>query len=268
MRMFAPKIASIYLTGIVALLAVAEAGAQIPKAFDVVSIKAGRNDERGFHVGPTIGGRYDAANIPVRFLITQAFGVQDYQVIGGPGWLAVQRYDIVAKLSGVDRIGEEQLRPLLQAMLADRFRLKFHSEKREFPGYSLDMGRGALKLTRGTVAETPNLSFSANRGEGTLIATKQPMSALARQLGNVLGRAVADNTGLRGDFDFKLQFTPPETADSPDPSILVSVEQQLGLKFPTVFTAVQEQLGLKLSAVKKTPVEVIVIDSIDKASEN
>ena len=101
-----------------------------------------------------------------------------------------------------------------------------------------------------------------------MIATKQPMSALARKLGDELGRAVTDNTGLKGNFDFKLEFTPPETADSPDPSIVTSAEQQLGLKFPTVFTAVKQQLGLKLIAVKKTPVEVIVIDSVDKASEN
>lgn len=268
MKLFAIQITPFVLAGVVAMAAITRTDAQMARAFDVVSIRVNRNGERGFHVGPAKGGRYEAANVPVGFLIMQAFGVQDYQVIGAPSWTAVQGYDIVAKVDGVDHIGEEQLRTLLQAMLMDRFRLKFHRETRELPGYSLVRGKNAPKLIASSSNETPNMSFSSNRGGSTLIAAKQPISALARQLGNALGRTVADDTGLKGGFDFKLEFTPQETANSSDPRFLAAVEQQLGMKYPTVFAAVEEQLGLRLVAVKKTPVEVIVIDNVDKASEN
>ena len=101
-----------------------------------------------------------------------------------------------------------------------------------------------------------------------MTATRMPMSTLTKQLGESLGRPVADNTGLKGDFDFKLEWTPPETAVTADPSVLTVLREQPGLKFPAIFTAVQEQLGLKLEALKRMPVEFIVIDRMEKASEN
>ena len=200
------------------------------------------------------GGRYNARNVPAKFLVLQRRLLSgDYQLAGAPGWLEHTRYDIVAKVNSPGQISEEQLKPLLQAMLVDRFSLRFHRELREFPGYSLIVGRSGAKFAANTSAQEPGLSISSNRVGAKMTATKMPITALSKQLGDTLGRTVADNTGLKGNFDFKLEWTPPETANATDPSIFTSLQEQLGLKFPDVFTAVREQLGLKLDAVRKTP---------------
>ena len=199
----------------------------------------------------------------------QAFGIRDYQLArrARSGW-TTPGYDIAAKINSPGQIGEEQLRPQLQAMLVERFSLRFHRETREFPGYSLVVGKSGPKFAASTNSQEPRLSISSNRAGAKMTATRMPITALAKQLGDTLGRTVTDNTKLKGDFDFKLEWTPPETANEPDPSVLTSLQEQLGLKFPDVFTAVQEQLGLKLDAVRKTPAEVIVIDRVERASEN
>jgi uncharacterized protein (TIGR03435 family) len=120
---------------------------QSAKAFDVVSIKPDR-DGHGLDAGTQPGGRYTARNVPAGFLVTEAFGVKDYQIVGAPKWLNDERYDIAAKIDSPNQISQEQLKPLLQAMLVDRFRLKFHKEMREFPAYSLVPGNPARADTR------------------------------------------------------------------------------------------------------------------------
>ena len=255
------------LTGMVVVMAAAEAVAQLPKAFDVVSIKPDR-DGKGLDVETPVGGRYNARNVTATFLLTEVFGVRDYQIVGAPSWVSSERYDIAAKIDIPNQIGAEQLKPLLQAMLTDRFRLKFHMETRQSSGYSLLVGKSGPKFLANTSASAPGLSISSNRAGARMTATRMPMSTLTKQLGESLGRPVADNTGLKGDFDFKLEWTPPETAVTADPSVLTVLREQPGLKFPAIFTAVQEQLGLKLEALKRMPVEFIVIDRMEKASEN
>ena len=239
--------------GIHLLVAVPWASAQSPKAFDVISIKPDR-DGHGLDAGAQPGGRYIARNVSAEFLLLEAFGIKEYQIVGRPKWLDAEHYDISAKIESPNQLSREQLRPLLQAMLMDRFSMKFHTEMREFPVYSLVMGKGGPKFEADNIfLFPPSLNISVSNGRGTLTGRRMPMSALADQLGNMAGRTVIDNTGLKGDYDFKLTWAPSE---SPDDS------------FPSLFSAVQDQLGLKLIAVKKANVTVVVIERMDRASAN
>ena len=238
--------------GIAAIVAVSQAVAQSPNAFEVISIKPDK-DGHGLDAGTQPGGRYTARNVPVQFLVTEAFGIKDFQIAGAPKWLNDERYDIVAKAATPNKLSPEQLRPLLQAMLVDRFKLKFHREMKEFPTYSLVVGKNGPKFHQSQGGHAPNLSVSSDKGRASMTGQSMPMSALAQQLAGMVGRSVADNTGLKGDFDFKLAWAP---GDVPSDAL------------PDIFTAVQEQLGLKLDIVKKGAVEVIVIESIEKPSAN
>jgi uncharacterized protein (TIGR03435 family) len=235
-----------------ALIATCSPGAaQTTKGFDVISIKPDK-DGQGLDARRQPGGRYTARNASVRFLLIQAFGVPDSLILGGPNWLDDERYDIVAKADTPGALSPEELRPLLQSMLADRFRLTFHRETREFPAWSLTVGdKGAM--FHPATDSVPNLSVSSGGGRADLTARRMPMSSLAKVLGETIGETVVDDTGLTGIFDFQLAWAPPDTAES---------------QLPDIFAAVREQLGLRLVRVKKSPVEVIVIDRIDKASEN
>jgi uncharacterized protein (TIGR03435 family) len=164
-----------------------------------------------------------------------------------------ERYDIAAKAATPNQLSSEQLRPLLQALLVDRFKLKFHKEMKEFPTYSLVVGKNGAKFHQSAGGHAANLSVSSDNGRASMTGQSMPMSALAQHLAGMVGRTVADNTGLKGDFDFKLAWAPGDAASD---------------ALPDIFTAVQEQLGLKLDVVKKGAVEVIVIDGIEKASGN
>jgi uncharacterized protein (TIGR03435 family) len=237
---------------IAGLLAVVLA-AQSVKSFDIVSIKP-NPDGHGLDAGAQPGGRYTARNVPVMFLLTEAFGVKAYQISGATKGLDEDRYDIVAKANVSYELSNEQLKPLLQAMLVDRFQMKFHTETKEFPVYSLVTGKSGPKFAAdNNILVSKSLNLSSNHGKATMTGRKVSMSDLAKHLGDMAGRTVIDNTGLKGDYDFKLDWSTSDAADD---------------VLPSVFIAVQEQLGLKLVSVKKATVEVIVVESIGKASAN
>ena len=245
------RAARVVVIGIAAIAAVPWAVAQTAKAFDVISIKPDK-DGHGLDAGTQPGGRYTARNVPTQFLVTEAFGVKDFQVVGAPKWLNDERYDIAAKADTPLQLNQDQLRPLLQAMLRDRFRLKFRTEMKEFPAYSLVVGKSGPKFEAdNSILTSTSFSVSSNKGRATMTGHKVSMSAFATHLTDMAGRTVIDNTGLKGDFDVKLDWTPGEAVDD---------------VLPTIFIAVQEQLGLKLNPVKRTPVPVIVIESMEKRS--
>jgi uncharacterized protein (TIGR03435 family) len=239
--------------GIAAIVAVPWAVAQTVKTFDVISIKPDK-DSHGLDAGTQPGGRYTARNVPAQFLVTEAFGVKDFQIVGAPKWLNDERYDIAAKANTPVQLSQDQLRPLLQALLVDRFKLKFHTEMKAFPAYALVVGKNGPKFEAdNSILTSMSFSISSSKGRATVAGRKISMSAFATHLTDMAGRTVIDDTGLKGDFDVKLNWTPSEAADD---------------VLPTIFVAVQEQLGLKLNPVKKAPVQVIVIESIEKPSAN
>jgi uncharacterized protein (TIGR03435 family) len=144
------------------------------------------------------------------------------------------------------------LKLLLQNLLADRFQLRVHWETRTTSVYELVLGKNGPKLKENSGAQEPGINTKKGSGKGRMQGTREPISILASNLGNQLGRIVLDKTGLHGAYDWTLEWGLELTDDSTHPSL---------------FTAVQEQLGLRLKA-GKGPMETLVIDRAKRASEN
>jgi uncharacterized protein (TIGR03435 family) len=252
-------------------VAAARLCAQMPAStdpvFEVASIKPSAPGGRGMSINRSNGGRITTQNVPLRFLITFAYDVRDFQVTGGPGWLNADRWDITAKPDrDVERgfEGQTLVRTMMKALLAERFGLAVHTETKEMPIYALVVAKNGPKLQT-TPEGTKDTGISA--GRGTMKFTKANMGTVAQALSGQLGRVVIDETGLKGDFDFKIEFAPEQNApmkpvDGPEkPEIAPESDR------PSLFTAVQEQLGLRLES-KKGPVQILVIDKAEKATEN
>jgi uncharacterized protein (TIGR03435 family) len=235
------------------------------QAFEVATIKPNSTGDRRIMIRMAPGGRFTATGVTLRQLIAQAYNVRDFQITGGPGWVSGERYDINAKgPEGMpDRVPPEVVRPMLRALIEERFQLKTHQESKEMPVYALVAGKGGPKMTP-AAAESQGPMMRMGRGQ--LSGKKIPMVMLAQQLAMQLGRNVVDKTGLKGDFDFTLEWTPEpgQGPGGPPPGEPLPAADSSG---PTIFTAVQEQLGLKLDS-DKGPVDIIVIDSVAKPSEN
>ncbi len=245
----------------------------MPKAFEVASIKPNAANDNRVMLRMAPGGSFTATGVTLKLLISQAYDMRNHQIIGGPGWMDSDRFDINAKgPEGMpDRVPPEVLRPMLRALVEDRFQLKYHTEERELPVYVLVQGKGGHKMK---VAETPaaggppggNRRVMVNRGE--LHAQSAPIALLVQQLAQQLGRTVIDKTGLTGAFDFDLQWTPDgprEGGGAPPASAdAIAASDSSG---PTIFTALQEKLGLRLES-QKGPVPVLLIDSVSKPTEN
>jgi uncharacterized protein (TIGR03435 family) len=238
---------------ILAVMVAASLCAQTPISFEVASIRPNLNGGADSIRTKDGDGRFTAINQSATMLILNAFDIRRFQLVSGPRWLDSDRFDIVAKTGETAVITQDQIGPLLQTLLVDRFQLKIHREIRNLTGYSLVLGKGGPKLTvNNGIGGTEGLETRRNNGKAVTIATKKPLDEFVKFLGSQLGGVVTDNTGLKGRFDFRMDW-------SYDPDLESSV--------PTIFTAVQEQLGLRLVS-RKGPVEVIVIDSIEKPSAN
>jgi len=236
-------------------------------------------------------GRLTAAGATVKTLICVAYGISDFQVLGGPNWIEEERYDVEATPGAAL---EEQLQKMtsdqstlvkhqmLQTLLADRFKLTLHHDTKELPIYALVVAKGGSKLQEtkpddanpdpANAAAHPSnkgrmrMSFQATAIE--LTATGMAMDGLARQLASQLHSTVQNQTGLKGIYDFTLHFTPEDAGmDASGPgggSANASLSDNFGT---SIFAAVEDQLGLKLES-KKGPVDVVVVDHVDKPSDN
>jgi uncharacterized protein (TIGR03435 family) len=221
--------------------------AQVPTEFEVASVKPqAPGDTRG-SIGPSPGA-FIAYGIPLKVLIEIAYHVKDYQISGGPEWIGTDHYDVSAKAPAGFIPTGQQMQPMLQALLADRFHLKLHRETRELPAFALVVGKGGPKLTASTFADS-RISI----GNGIFTGQKIDMAGLADALAMESDRTIVDRTGLAGQFDVTLKWN-PDAADQ-------------DLSTTSLFTAIQEQLGLRLEATK-APVEILVIESVQKASVN
>jgi uncharacterized protein (TIGR03435 family) len=250
----------------ISILLLASAAAPAQKVFEVASIKPNAENDNRIMIRMQPGGRFTATGVTLKQLMNQAFNVRDSQITNGPGWISSDRYDVNAKAEGAgDRIPPEELRPMLRALLEERFQLKTHKETREMSVYALVVGKSGSKLTPSKAERGPQLRM----GRGQLSGTRAPVALLAFHLAQQLGRTVIDKTGLQGDYDFTLEFTPEPghgggPFGGPTPPDAVPAAGSSG---PTIFTAVQEQLGLRLES-QKGPVEIIVIDHVAKPTEN
>jgi uncharacterized protein (TIGR03435 family) len=241
----------------------------------------GGGDLGNIHIAP---GRFEAHNMTVRKLISIAYKIKIDRLIGGPTWLNSEHYDITATVE--DMTGDNF--PLtLQTLLEDRFKLKLHPDTKETAVYDLTIAKGGSKLQPTPPGSCSPLNLSKTRPaqttgqsvcswretrpglrSGTGISITDPpgvaFQGVAGQLSNILDKPVIDQTGLTGLFDIHLEWAPDDTtlnpADTPGP--IASTETG-----PTIFTAVREQLGLELKPAKG-PVKVLVIDAVDRPSEN
>jgi bla regulator protein BlaR1 len=256
--------------------------------FAVASIKPAAPDSEHFMFGvrPMPGGGINAPNVTLRLLIQVAYGLQDFQVSGGQGWIETARYNIEAKPDSP--MGPNAWKEMLKDLLTDRFQLAFHRETRELPVYALVLAKKDGKLGPGMVESkeggcaardpskplgppTPGqLPFCGNvlGGASQLTGTAATVGDIIPMLSRSLGRKVIDQTGLTGKYDITLKYTPDENqlatmAPPGEPRRPAPVDAP----GPSLFSALQEELGLKL-APQKAPVEVFVIDRAVKPSEN
>ena len=268
-------------------------------AFEVASIKRNTSGTGNMTIQMAPGGRLNFVNVPVRNLIVRAYGVQPFQVIGGPAWLANDRFDVIAKAEG--DATPAQSNAMLRALLADRFKLVVRTETRELPVYHLVKARADGQLgpelkpaavdcgpgARGRGAPPAGGPGGPGRGPvpgpgagaagcqmmmapGRVIVGGQPIATLANALANQVGRPVIDKTGLSGAYDLALSFMPdgggrggPVGAPPPGAPPIPPVDPDA----PSLFTALQEQLGLKLES-ERGPVDVVVIDSVAQPTED
>ena len=232
-----------------------------PRPFDVAAIKPDKTGSNSASMS-TSHGRLTATNVTARTLILRAFQLKDIQISGGPGWIDTDRYDVSARTE--DRsISDDDLWLSLQPLLLERFHLKFRRGIKQGPVLSLvtDKAKAGLVAHRGT--DTPSLKISSSGGKASLVASNISMAKLASSLSGFTGRIVVDNTRLNGGFDFKLEWE----QDRQEESRLTGMEESLGITGPSIYTALPEQLGLKLQHANG-PVENLVVDSIDRPTEN
>jgi uncharacterized protein (TIGR03435 family) len=257
--------------------------AQAPVAFEAASIKPSDPAAQGQGIRLQPGGRFNVLNMPVRALITFAYQLQGYQLVGGPSWLGSDRFDVVAKIDGEVAPPTTPGQPdramlALRTLLADRFKLVGHRETRELDIYALvlvkpgqpgpmlkpaeaDCSPEALAARRGAPQGSLPPLFCGLRleGPGKLALSGMPLSFYATNVSNQVGRFVVDRTGLEGRWDFKLSFAPAPPPGQPGGVTTAAVDPNA----PDLFTALREQLGIKLDATKG-PVDVFVVDNIEK----
>ena len=260
-------------------------------SFDVASIRPSQSTQSS-EIRPTPFGRFTATNATVRSLVLRAYGLVDAQLIGAPAWLNTERYDIEARAAAAPSDGPEALLPMVRTLLAERFKLAAHPDTRELPAYALTFARrdrqlgpqiratqtdctGATTLTADEVRAAVrdgwppcgmsyfvNFTTTGANGNNVKLRVRRSaitMPALATALQPTVDRPVVDQTGLNGRFDVEYSYAPQPSTPG--------VESVFGPDAPALFVALEEQLGLKLES-RRMSVPVLVIDSIDRPSEN
>jgi bla regulator protein blaR1 len=214
--------------------------------------------------------------LPISILITSAYNLpvgSGSRILGGPDWLRqdIDQFEIQAKIEDSEFAAmqkmtlaqqHERVALMEQSLLMDRFRLKVHFETREMPVYALVIAKSGAKLHPARNEESRRISTLGNQqaNEMTAIGVTLEQFVLSPLLtGAAGGRPVVDQTGLKGAYDFTLKWTPDQVS--------ASVGKEVGADAPSFFTAIREQLGLQM-VPSKAPVEVIVIDHIERPSAN
>jgi len=238
------------------LLAIAAAsfGQSARPAFEVASVK--RHEPPVTSVTSKVSGpRATWTAYPMMALLMEAYGMAEYQIIGGPSWLNSDFYDIEAKAAGNDQLTKDQAAQMLRGLLEERFHLTVHRESREMQVYSLVVVKNGPKFRPSGPDAKFGVSFRSRGVAMEMTATKWTMDRLARQLSSDQGYKVTNMTGLGGDYDFTLTYADERHIAAADADA------------PSIFGALQEQLGLKLETQKQA-VETLVIDHADRPSQN
>ncbi len=224
--------------------------ASAPATFEVASIKLNTSGDRSSRTSGR-PGMLVMTNVPLKAIIEQAYQVKDFS-LSGPDWLDTVRFDIEAQLPAQG--SREEMRNMLQALLVDRFKLASHRETKTLSAYALVVVKTGAKLKE--VEPGPG---STTGGRGSVTSTRTSMRQFADWLSTRMDHPVQDQTGLKGAYDIKLEWSPIEENAAANPDAAPPPDNA----GPTIFTALQEQLGLRLQA-EKLPVEILVIDHIER----
>jgi uncharacterized protein (TIGR03435 family) len=239
-------------------------------AFEVASIKPSNPQGSGMEINgfhPYPGGRVVCRGCTLEYLMQIAFDIQPFQILGGPGWMSEERFEMEARppasslsaksnpLSAKSPPNAEQ-RQMLQALLADRFQMRFRREIKEGSVYLLQKGSGPLHLQPAKDQDQSDFSWLGSPNGGMIIGNGMAgqnisMPILASLLSRYLERPVVDRTEIMGFFDFKFNYV----SDDPHPDVVSSI------------LASAHGIGLKLVA-GRGPVETITIEHVEKPSSN
>lgn len=223
--------------------------------FDVASIRENTRPDGVERLRRTPDGGVATEHVRARFLITVAYQLQPFQLIGVPGWANETFYDITAKPASGSATTRTDMNAMLQALLVDRFKLRSHRENRSMDGFALvQVKKGtlgpAIKVSDLDCEKTPALRPCQTFGDAgsTFVISGAPISTLLQRLTAEVNAPVDDETGLMGTYDMNLRWSSELTANS---------------DLPSLFTALQEQLGLRLER-RRITAEVFVVDQFER----
>ncbi len=233
---------------------------QATPSFEVADVKANQSGELRMSVDFAAGAKFTAHNVPMKILIALAYHVRPDAVTEGPGWLASSRYDVVAKASQTS--SPEDLRRMLQGLLAERFKLVVHKDQKVMPAYAMEVGKGGLKVSASgsaPLSEQRCVPGDGAAGQKHVICSHMTMALLADTLQEIAVRdldvPVVNQTGIEGNLDFKLDWVPAVSPTAPP-----SDDPPAG---PTLFEAIEAQVGIRLQRTR-LPLPVIVVDSVER----
>jgi uncharacterized protein (TIGR03435 family) len=271
-----------------------QAGAQAPVRFEAASVKPNTSPAGKVTIQTLPGGRFTAANATLKQLIRSAYQLQDFQISGGPAWIASDRFDIVAKAdtdgSGAieDRLdGPAASQLMLRLLLADEFKLQVHNDTRELPIYRLrrvrpngtfgpqlaPSSRDCAAIERemrgpaGGNAATEPPPCGLRILPGTIAAGGVTLAQLANALSGLVGRIVRDQTDVADAFEFTLRWTPDQIPAGFDRKAAAMGLAPIEPQGASLFTALKEQLGLQLEP-GRGPVETLIVDRAEKPHAN
>jgi uncharacterized protein (TIGR03435 family) len=244
---------------IAAAVLVAPCLAQTRPAYDVVSIKPNTSGHSGYDVD-VAGSLYQAANISLKTLLSDAYGIRADLISGLPAWAGAARFDMQAKVIDSDprvlsKMKAKERGALLQPVLMERFHVRLHRETKLLPILKLVVARGGVKFSEAATGEPAWHDVSLNGTSvhnGHLVAHAVSLEGLAEMIAGQMHRTVEDKTGLSGKYDLILNWSPEGTVPAIDPELA---------------TALVEQLGLKLQATRG-PVDTLVIDHAEMPGED
>jgi uncharacterized protein (TIGR03435 family) len=266
-------------------MAVMPAASQTPAqkpAFEVSSVKPSPPGSRTRD--NTRGNRFAISAAPLRLLLRYAYPTfLNNQIVNVPSWVDSDLFDIEAKSDSVGNISQAQMQLLVQSLLENRFQLRAHVEMRELPIYELHVGKTEPKIkpSENQTAGAPQPGpFKADAPPPGILAVSRSLSGTIKMVGIAIrlsdfvsslarqvNRPVIDRTNLTGLFDVRFEFVPEGVSPAP---AAAGATAPLGVSDPAgpfLLEAVERELGLKLESAQG-PVEVLVIDSVSKPSEN
>jgi uncharacterized protein (TIGR03435 family) len=217
--------------------------------FEVVSIKPNKSGAPASETD-TSPGRVSVINATPLSLLLRAFGVMAFQIVEAPDWISTDRYDVIATVPDSRVLNDQDRHPFFENMLAERWQLRYHRETRNLRVYSL-VNDGS-KLVQHTGPSEYGMKVELAGPRVILRSTRGNMQRLIEILSRFTGSVVSDDSAVRGEYDFTLEWVQDAAANDSG---------------PTLFTALREQLGLRLVPAEK-PTPVIVIDHIERPSEN